>query len=88
MMATEGAASTLPRFVLTAECQRMNPMRIIGFALIVVGAIVLYFGYNASQSVTEQLTESLTGRFSDDTMLYFLGGAIAIVTGLVFIVRK
>ena len=66
----------------------MNSMKIIGIALIVVGAIALYFGYNASQSVTEQLTESLTGRFSDETMLYFLGGAIAIVTGLVFIVRR
>jgi len=66
----------------------MKPMTIIGLALIVLGAIVLYFGYNASQSVTEQLTEGLTGRFSDETMLYVLGGAIAIVTGLVFIVRK
>ncbi|MCC5871696.1 MAG: DUF3185 family protein [Gammaproteobacteria bacterium] len=66
----------------------MNSMRIIGLALIVLGAVMLYFGYNASQSVTEQLTETLTGRFSDETMLYFLGGGIAIVTGLVFIVRR
>lgn len=66
----------------------MNTMKVIGIALIVIGAVILYFGYNASQSVTEQLTETLTGRFSDETMLYFLGGAIAIVTGLVFIVRK
>lgn len=66
----------------------MKPMKIIGMALIVLGAVVLYFGYNASQSVTEQLAESLTGRYSDETMLYVLGGAIAIVTGLVFIVRK
>lgn len=66
----------------------MQPMKIIGLALIVLGAVVLYFGYSASQSVTEQLTEGLTGRFSDETMLYVLGGAIAIVTGLVFIVRK
>lgn len=66
----------------------MNPMKIIGMALIVLGAVLLYFGYNASQSVTEQLTETLTGRFSDETMLYFLGGAIAIVTGLLFIVRR
>ncbi len=66
----------------------MNPMKIIGIALIVLGVVVLYFGYNASQSVTEQLSETLTGRFSDETMLYFLGGAIAIVTGLVFLVRK
>lgn len=66
----------------------MNPMKIIGMALILLGAVLLYFGYNASQSVTEQLTETLTGRFSDETMLYFLGGAIAIVTGLLFIVRR
>lgn len=66
----------------------MNPMKIIGIGLLVIGVVILYFGYNASQSVTEQLTETMTGRFSDETMLYFLGGAIAVVTGLVFLLRK
>lgn len=66
----------------------MKPMKIIGLALIVLGAVVLFFGYNATQSVTEQLTEGLTGRFSDETMLYVLGGAIAIATGLLFVVRR
>ncbi|TVS17794.1 MAG: DUF3185 family protein [Gammaproteobacteria bacterium] len=66
----------------------MPQSKIIGIALIIVGAIVLYFGYNASQSVAEQLSETLTGRYTDDTMLYFIGGAILVVVGLIFTVRK
>ncbi len=66
----------------------MGQSRIIGIVLIVVGAIVLYFGYNASQSITEQLSETLTGRFTDETMLYFIVGAILVVVGLIFTVRR
>jgi uncharacterized membrane protein HdeD (DUF308 family) len=54
----------------------------LGIALIVVGAILLYFGYEASQSITEDVSRELTGRFSDDTTWYFIGGGAAIVLGL------
>jgi hypothetical protein len=60
----------------------MHPSRILGIALIVVGAILLYFGYEASQSITEDVRRELTGRFSDDTTWYFIGGGAAIVLGL------
>ncbi len=66
----------------------MRQSKLIGLGFIVIGAIVLFFGYNASQSVAEQVTETLTGQFTDETMLYFLGGAILVVIGLIFVVRK
>lgn len=66
----------------------MPQSKLIGLGLIIIGAIVLFFGYNASQSVAEQLSETLTGRFTDETMLYFIGGAILVVVGLIFVVRK
>jgi drug/metabolite transporter (DMT)-like permease len=60
----------------------MNQTRIIGVVLLVVGAILLYLGYNASQSGIEQLGESLTGRYSDKTTWYLVAGAAAAVGGL------
>jgi len=55
--------------------------KLIGLVLLVVGIGLLYFGYQASQSVGNQLTESLTGRFTDETMWYLIGGAAAAVAG-------
>ena len=56
-------------------------VRIIGLVLLVVGVAVLIFGYNASQSVSEQVVEGFTGRFTNQTMAYLIGGIAALVCG-------
>lgn len=66
----------------------MSKNQIIGLALLVVGVILLYFGYQASQSMGEQVVESFTGRFTDSTTWYFVLGAAAIVVGLGLTVFK
>lgn len=57
------------------------PSKVVGLVLLVVGIILLYFGWQASQSVGDQLTEAVTGRFTDGTMWYLIAGAAAIVAG-------
>jgi TRAP-type C4-dicarboxylate transport system permease small subunit len=59
----------------------MANQKIIGIVLLVVGLILLYFGWQSSQSVGEQLSEAFTGRFTDDTLLLLIGGAAAVVAG-------
>lgn len=59
----------------------MTPNRIIGVVLIVVGLLLLYFGLNATESVGESVTEGLTGRYSDKTTWYIIGGAAATIVG-------
>lgn len=66
----------------------MNQKSLIGAVLLVVGLVLLYFGFSASQSPTEEISEALTGRFSDETMFYLIGGAIAAVLGGVMAFRK
>lgn len=66
----------------------MNTNKIIGIALLVAGAIALYFGLNATNAPTEEISEALTGQYSDQTMLYLIGGAVAAVAGLVMLFRK
>jgi len=56
-------------------------IRIIGLVLLAVGVTLLIFGYNASQSVGEQIVEGVTGRFTQQTMMYLIGGIAAIVGG-------
>ena len=66
----------------------MKAAKLVGLALVVVGVALLAFGYNASQSVGEQLTEGFTGRFTETTMAYLIGGGVAIVVGLVMLLKK
>lgn len=55
---------------------------LVGLSLLVVGALLLYFGFTASQGLGEQVHETLTGRFTDSTTWYFVIGAIAAVAGV------
>lgn len=60
----------------------MSNQKILGIALLVVGILLLYFGWQSSQSAGEQLTETLTGRFTDETTWFLIGGAAATVVGV------
>lgn len=59
----------------------MGNNKLIGIVLLVVGIVLLYFGYQSSQSVGGQITETLTGRFTDETMWYLIGGAASAAAG-------
>lgn len=60
----------------------MSTKTIVGIALLVVGALLLYFGYQATDAPLEQARESLTGDYSDRTMVYLVGGAAAAIVGV------
>jgi hypothetical protein len=64
----------------------MGNKKIAGVVLLVVGAVLLYFGWQASDAPLEQARESLTGDYSDQTMLYLIGGAAAAVAGVALLV--
>jgi len=66
----------------------MTQTKLIGIVLLAVGAIALYFGFNATNAPMEELTEAVTGQYSDRTMLYLIGGAVAGIAGLVMLFRK
>ena len=66
----------------------MSTNRMIGIALLVAGAIALYFGFNATSAPTEEISEALTGQYSDQTMFYLIGGGVAAIAGLVMLFRK
>jgi drug/metabolite transporter (DMT)-like permease len=59
----------------------MGLNRILGAAILIAGVIALGFAFNASDAPMEQVSETLTGKYSDNTMMYFILGAIAVVGG-------
>lgn len=60
----------------------MGNKKILGLVLLVVGAVLLYFGVQATDAPLEEARETLTGDYSDQTMLYLIGGAAAVAAGI------
>lgn len=56
--------------------------RILGVMLAVAGAVVLWMGLKAKDSLTERASEALTGRYSERTTLYLAGGGAALAGGV------
>jgi hypothetical protein len=64
----------------------MNPPRLIGLVLLLVGVGLLMVGMHASNSVADQVHNTFTGRFTDATTWYILTGSVSGVLGLVMLI--
>ena len=60
----------------------MTPQRIFGSVLLIVGIILFIVGMNASHSFADQVSNTFTGRFTQATTWYILGGVVAGLGGL------
>lgn len=60
----------------------MNMKRGIGLALLILGGVLLFFGLQSTDSFGEKIVEGVTGRYSDGTMGYIIGGAVSAALGL------
>jgi uncharacterized membrane protein len=55
--------------------------RALGIVMLVVGVVLLFFGLNATDSVSDTVSEGVTGRYTDETMWYLIGGAALAIGG-------
>ena len=62
--------------------------KVAGLALIVLGAGLIVWGYQLSDSIASQLTETLSGSMPDEVMIRYIGGAISLVVGLFLVARR
>lgn len=56
--------------------------KISGLICLVVGGLLLYWGYNMSQSAGSQLNNLVNGSPGDKPMLCYIGGAILVLAGI------
>jgi Protein of unknown function (DUF3185) len=59
----------------------MSGVRLIGIVVAIVGAVLLYFGLTASDSLVDQASKTFTGRFTQETMVYIGVGLAALIGG-------
>jgi hypothetical protein len=64
----------------------MSIQRIFGIVVLVVGVALLIVGMNASHSAADQISNTFTGRFTQDTAWYIFGGGAAALFGLLLVV--
>jgi uncharacterized membrane protein HdeD (DUF308 family) len=60
---------------------------VFGIVLLVWGIALMAFGLNATGAPLEQVNEALTGRFSAETMIYLVGGALSFILGLFLMLK-
>lgn len=63
----------------------MSPQRILGVVLLVVGVILLIVGLNASHSMADRLSNTFTGRFTEATTWYIIGGIASALLGVLLL---
>jgi drug/metabolite transporter (DMT)-like permease len=61
----------------------MSTQRILGIVLLIVGVIFLIMGMNSSHSMADQVNNTFTGRFTERTTWYIIGGIALALLGLV-----
>ena len=64
----------------------MNTM--VGIVALVVGVVLLGFAYQSSNAPLEQIISTFTGRYTDQTMWYLIGGIVLALAGGILIGRR
>lgn len=61
--------------------------KIVSIILIAVGVILLVYGFSAADSISSGFSELFTGSPSDKAIWLQLGGAVALIIGIVGLLR-
>lgn len=63
----------------------MRMTQILGVVALVIGLVLLGFAYHASNALMEQVSEAITGRYTNQTMWYLILGIAAAVGGVLLV---
>lgn len=65
-----------------------STMKIVGLVLVVLGIGLAVWGYQLSGSVGSQITQAVTGSYTNRVMTFYIGGAASFVVGLYLFITK
>ena len=59
----------------------MKASQMVGIVVLVLGAVLLGFAYQSSNAPLGQIFSTFTGRYTDQTMWYLIGGIVLVLAG-------
>jgi hypothetical protein len=62
--------------------------KVISLVLMIVGIGLAVWGFREADSPMGEVTETVTGSYSDETMMMLIGGAVSFVVGLYLFIKK
>lgn len=62
--------------------------KVPGIALIVTGVGLAIWGYQMSRGFSSELSNALTGSYSDTVMMLYIGGAVCFTIGLYLSIKN
>lgn len=62
--------------------------RSVAAGCVVFGSVMLYIGYDKTQSVMGGLKKTFSGEYSSETIAYLVGGGVLLLVGLVMLFGK
>jgi hypothetical protein len=65
----------------------MSQSRILGIVALALGGVLLIFAWRAANAPIEQVTEALTGRYTNNTMWFLLAGIAGVIVGGVLLLQ-
>jgi choline-glycine betaine transporter len=63
----------------------MRMTQILGAVALAIGLVLLGFAYHASNAPMEQVSEAITGQYTNQTMWYLILGIAAAVGGILLV---
>ena len=61
---------------------------LIGFILLAVGAILIFWGFNEAGSIDGKIGSALSGSPSDRVLMFYIGGAVCGLVGCFMAFKK
>lgn len=62
--------------------------KVTGVILLVVGSLLILWGYNESESLGSHLTRLYSGNPTQNTLFYYLGGGVCLLLGAINLLRR
>lgn len=59
----------------------------VSIALLVVGVVLLIWGFSAAESFSSDVSRFFTGSPTDETVWFFIGGIMGVIIGLFGLLR-
>lgn len=66
--------------------QVMN--KLTGITLLVVGSLLILWGYNESESLGSHLTRLYSDNPTQNTLFYYIGGGVCLLLGAINLLRR